>query len=279
MTELYLQTSYRISRAVTKSYSTSFSWATALLEREKRDAIYSIYGFVRLADEIVDTFHGHDQKLLLDNFERDYNDAFNSGISLNPVLFAFHRTVTKYRIPGDYVKAFISSMKADLEKNRYENRSEMLEYIYGSADVVGLMCLKVFCDGDEKLFVELEQPAKKLGTAFQKVNFLRDFKNDLENLDRTYFPELVDQRMTPELKSILVVDIEADFKEAYDGIGKLPGRSKLATLAAYNYFCYLLRKIGKTSVEKLLSGRLRISNAVKLLILLKSLVAYKLKLV
>jgi phytoene/squalene synthetase len=141
------------------------------------------------------------------------------------------------------------------------------------------MCLKVFCDGDEKLFVELEKPARKLGTAFQKVNFLRDFRNDLENLDRTYFPELVDQRMTPELKSILVTEMEADFKDAYKGIRKLPGRSQLATLVAYHYYRHLLRKIGKTSVEKLLSGRIRISNAVKLLIMLKSMVVYLLKLV
>jgi phytoene/squalene synthetase len=170
-------------------------------------------------------------------------------------------------------------MRADLNKKLYLDQAEMSGYIYGSADVVGLMCLRVFCDSDDKLFGDLELPAKKLGTAFQKVNFLRDFKSDIENLDRTYFPELVNRQMTSEVKNELVAGMEADFDEALKGIRRLPGRSKLATLVAYNYYRLLLRKIGKISVEKLLSGRIRISNALKLLIMLKSLVVYRLKLI
>lgn len=277
--EQYIATAFEISRLVTGSYSTSFSWAVSLLEKEKRDAIYAIYGFVRLADEIVDTFHDFDKQYLIGKFESDFQDARSHGISLNPVLYSFLLTIEKYRISQELVDSFLGSMRADLEKKQYLDQTEMSGYIYGSADVVGLMCLRVFCDGNEQLYTELEYPAKKLGTAFQKVNFLRDIRSDLENLDRTYFPELVHQQMTPEVKARLVAGMEADFNEAYKGIRKLPGRSKLATLVAYHYYRYLLRKIGKTSVDRLLSGRIRISNPVKLLILLKSLLVYKLQIV
>ncbi len=277
--EQYISTAFKISRLVTRSYSTSFSIAVSLLEKEKRGAIYAIYGFVRLADEIVDTFHDFDKNYLIGKFESDFQDARSNGISLNPVLYAFLLTIKKYRIPQELVDSFLGSMQADLNKKQYLDHAEISSYIYGSADVVGLMCLRVFCDGDEKLFMELEQPAKKLGTAFQKVNFLRDIRSDLETLDRTYFPELVHQPMTPEIKARLVADMEADFDEAKKGIRKLPGRSKLATLVAYHYYRVLLRKIGHTSVEKLLSGRIRISNAVKVLILLKSLIVYRFRLV
>jgi len=209
---LYNKTSFQISRLVTQSYSTSFSIATSLFEKEMRDAIYSIYGFVRFADEIVDTFQEYDKKYLLEKFENDYYDAVKKGISLNPVLQSFQETVKKYSIPDENIQAFLTSMKFDLVKNHYNDKTEIDKYIYGSADAVGLMCLKVFCNGDDKLYKELEKPAMKLGSAFQKVNFLRDLRNDTRVLGRTYFPEIQDERFDEENKLIVIKDIEKSIK-------------------------------------------------------------------
>ncbi len=193
MEQFYNNLSFRISKLVTRSYSTSFSIAVRFLEKEMRDAIYSIYGFVRFADEIVDSFHGHDKKLILDRFEQDYYEALDRGISLNPVLNSFQITVRKYNIPDSLIQAFLKSMKNDLNVKDYNSAGEIGEYIYGSAEVVGLMCLLVFLNGDERLYRELEEPARKLGSAFQKVNFLRDLNADINHLGRRYFPETIGQ--------------------------------------------------------------------------------------
>lgn len=277
--QLYYKTTYNISKLITQSYSTSFSIATSLFEKEMRDAIYAIYGFVRFADEIVDTFHDYDKKYLLEKFESDYYDAVNQGISLNPILQSFQQTVKKYNIPDEYIQAFLTSMKYDLVKNDYSDKVEADIYIYGSADVVGLMCLKVFCNGDVNLYNELELSARKLGSAFQKVNFLRDLKNDIEVLDRRYFPEIQQQKFDEKSKLVVIQDIENDFSSAYVGIKKLPKRSKLAVLIAYYYYMSLLKKIKKTEADKIIESRISISNFKKMLLLLKAMFVYKLRLI
>jgi len=232
-----------------------------------------------MADEIVDTFHDYDKKYLLQKYESDYYDALKKGISTNPVLNSFQRSVKKYVIPDQHVKAFLESMKADLSKSTYNSGTEMAEYVYGSADVVGLMCLRVFCKGNEKLYGQLEAPARKLGSAFQKVNFLRDLKYDAEDLGRQYFPELTRSVMDESVKLNLIQDIENDFSEAYRGIKILPGRSKLAVLIAYYYYRSLLKKIRHTPADDILKSRIRISNLRKIALLLKASFHYKLKLV
>lgn len=279
MIQLYHQTSYKISKLVTNRYSTSFSFATRLFRPDIREAIYSIYGFVRFADEIVDTFHEFDKEYLLKKFEEDYDDALQKGISLNPVLHCFSRTVQKYEIPDVQVRAFLRSMKTDLLKNRYNSHSEMEDYIYGSADVVGLMCLKVFCNGNQELYKKLEFPAMKLGSAFQKVNFLRDLKNDMEMLHRYYFPEVAKSGLNDDVKHLLIEDIEQDFKTALEGIRQLPNRSRLAVLIAYYYYRILLKKIRRTPTQKILQTRIRVSNPKKILLLLKAMFVYKFRLV
>jgi 15-cis-phytoene synthase len=279
MMDLYHSTTFDISKLITKAYSTSFSFATILFEKETRLAIYGIYGFVRFADEIVDTFHDYDKKYLLEKFENDYTDALKHGISLNPVLHSFQLTVKKYHIPDEHIRAFLKSMKADLDKNVYVNNSEITEYIYGSADVVGLMCLKVFCDGNDKLYRKLVFPAMKLGLAFQKVNFLRDIKDDMEKLDRRYFPQLQNKLMNEDIKISIISEIENDFNIAYKGIKELPGKSKLAVLIAYYYYQALLFKIKKAKAQKILETRIRISNRKKVILLFKAILVYKLNLV
>lgn len=276
---LFDKLSFNTSREITKTYSTSFSMATRMFDRETRQAIYSIYGFVRVADEIVDTFHAYDKKHLLEKLENDYEDAVKHGISMNPVLQSFQQTVKKYRIPGSHVSAFLTSMKYDLDKNLYNTRPEMAEYIYGSADVVGLMCLKVFCNGNDSLFQQLEIPAMKLGSAFQKVNFLRDLKTDIEELGRKYFPEITSEHLNENIKTTLIKDIENDFETAIPGIKLLPGRSKLAVITACYYYRALLNKIKKTPAPAILVSRIRISNPRKLFLILKALIAYYLKLI
>jgi phytoene/squalene synthetase len=274
---LFNNTAKDISRLVTRNYSTSFYTASSLLAKEIREAIFSIYGFVRFSDEIVDTFHEYNKKNLIEKFEKDYYDAVKDGISLNPILNSFQETVQKYGIPDEYVQAFLSSMKNDLEKKDYGNRSEMNEYIYGSADVVGLMCLRVFCNGNDDLFNELEKPAMKLGSAFQKVNFLRDLKNDMENLDRSYFPDINREVFSEEVKSRIVGDIEDDFREALEGIRRLPSSSRLAVAVAFYYYRSLLRKIKSRSADDIIARRIRISNFKKILLLIKTWLLVKLR--
>lgn len=272
----YTKLCFDVSKKITKNYSTSFYLATKLFDTETKVAIHSIYGFVRLADEIVDTFHNFDKVKLLKKFEQDYYDAFRSGICLNPILNSFQLTVKKYEIPDVYIREFLSSMKADLDKKKYVSKSEMDEYIYGSADVVGLMCLKVFCKSDLNLFQSLVIPAMRLGSAFQKVNFLRDIKEDTEILERIYFPQLTDKKIDEITKNEIVADIEKDFIEAYKGIKKLPSSSKPAVLIAYKYYFQLMKKIKKTPASELKNKRIRISDGAKTFIYISTLVKYKL---
>lgn len=257
-------------KSVTQLYSTSFYSAIQLLRSDIRKPICSIYGLVRLADEIVDTFHAFDKQLLLKNFKKDTFDAIKNGISLNPVLQSFQQTVNRYNIGNELIEAFFDSMEKDLNKNVYENQSEFKEYIYGSAEVVGLMCLYVFCDGNIALFNSLKVYAKALGSAFQKINFLRDLRSDVEDLNRTYFPGFESSKFNNNLKQSIEKDIEADFKLAYTGVKRLPLNSRFGVYVAYRYYLALFKKVKKTNSKTILKKRVRISNHMKMVILLKA---------
>ena len=278
MKQLFDTSSYSCSRLVTKTYSTSFSKAITLLAPSVRPAIYAIYGFVRCADEIVDSFHSYNQEELLKEFEQNYYKALERKISLNPLLNAFQEIVHSYKL-YDLVDSFMHSMKMDLHKNSYQSVEEYKDYIYGSADVVGLMCLKVFCDGDQEKFDELVTPAMKLGSAFQKVNFLRDLREDTETLGRNYFSELNSKEFCDKEKRRIIEDIEVDFKTAFEGIKRLPGKSKLAVLLAYYYYRVLLNKLKKTPASVIMQNRVRIPNYKKMLIMVKAKTLYNLGLV
>ena len=273
----FIHNSYKVSELITKQYSTSFSIATSLLEKDKRQAIYAIYGFVRLADEIVDSFHGFDKSYLLQKLNEDLLFALENNISTNTILVAFADTVKNYNISHEHIQAFLDSMKKDLTKTGYENFDELDSYIYGSADVVGLMCLKVLCNGQNSLYNSLEVPAKKLGSAFQKVNFLRDLKHDLQKLGRSYFPGISENPFDINSKKMIEESIKNDFKEAWPGIKQLPGRSKLAVALAYHYYKSLFNKIIRATPEKVLEKRVRISNFRKYLIIVKVGIMYKAK--
>ncbi|MBS2096917.1 phytoene/squalene synthase family protein [Carboxylicivirga linearis] len=275
MKQLFDTSSYSCSRLVTKTYSTSFSKAITLLAPSVRPAIYAIYGFVRYADEIVDSFHSYNQEELLKEFEQNYYKALERKISLNPILNAFQEIVHSYKL-YDLVDSFMHSMKMDLHKNSYQSVEEYKDYIYGSADVVGLMCLKVFVRGNEKRYTELEPYARRLGSAFQKVNFLRDFKDDTETLGRSYFPNLQSYNLDDSVKREIIKDIEDDFAEAYKGIVKLPIEGRLGVYLAYRYYMRLLRELKLADSKKILKERIRVNNFLKLEILLKSYVRYKL---
>jgi len=266
----YINSSFKTSKIFTKTYSTSFSMATGLLQGRHRDAIYAIYGFVRLADEIVDTFHGYDKKLLLTQFESELKQSIEMGISLNPILQSFQIVVNNYNIPYSLIDSFLTSMKSDLETKDYSNGKDAGRYIFGSAEVVGLMCLLVFCNGNQQQYQELKEPAQKLGSAFQKVNFLRDIKDDTELLGRNYFPNLTTNYLNEESKKQIIAEIEIEFNEAYKGIKKLPGSSRTAVLLAFMYYKNLLRKIARTHSKTILKRRVRISNARKMLLLVKA---------
>ena len=271
--------SFVVSEHVTKKYSTSFYTASRLFDKEVREGIFSIYGFVRFADEIVDTFHEYDKNYLLDKFERDCYEALTLGISLNPVLNSFQKTVKKFGISHKLVEYFVASMRKDLNKKVYLSKNESDDYIYGSADVVGLMCLKVFCRGNEELFNELEKPAMKLGSAFQKVNFLRDLKNDTEILGRQYFHQINGHGFDEMAKNQIIADIEIDFKEALQGLKKLPDNSRMAVYIAYSYYSALLQKIKKASTHDILTERIRISDTKKLFLMIKSILFTKLNMI
>lgn len=274
--DLYNDISFRTSKLITKKYSTSFSIAVSYLSQEMRQSIYSIYGFVRLADEIVDTFHTVNQKLVLDDFEKEYYKTLENGISMNPVLQSFGITVIKYQFPPELVDSFLKSMKADLSKQVYDTNSELDIYIHGSANVVGLMCLLVFLNGDKQRYMELKDSAMKMGSAFQKVNFLRDLKSDTQGLNRLYFPDVDMDNFTEEVKQKLIDDIENDFDEAVKGIRELPGRSKLATFIAFTYYKQLLKKLKQTPAEKIVKTRIRVPDSKKFILLEKAVMKYKL---
>lgn len=277
--ELYNKTSFQVAERVTRNYSTSFYTASLLFEPEIRRAIFSIYGFVRVADEIVDSFHDFDKAALLNKFEKDYYDALSDGISTNPVLQSFMVTVKQYNIDDSHIQAFLQSMRTDLGKHDYGSLTEINHYIYGSAEVVGLMCLKVFCKGDQLLYKELEGSAARLGAAFQKVNFLRDLKDDIEQLDRRYFPHIGKNNFNESTKEEIINDIEIDFNEAIKGLRKLPSSSKLAVSVAYLYYRALLLKIKRTPSSGILTQRIRIPNTQKTAIILKALAYNTLKLI
>ncbi|MCV9928952.1 phytoene/squalene synthase family protein [Flavobacterium sp. LS1R49] len=279
MKQLYDNVSFKCSKLVTQNYSTSFSLAVYMLAPSIRDAIYSIYGFVRFADEIVDSFHGFDKKYLIDDFEKEYYKAIDAGISLNPILNSFQQTVKQYNITDDLIQSFLKSMKSDLIKSDYHNKEEIEDYIYGSADVVGLMCLKVFVAGNDSKYEKLKMEAMRLGSAFQKVNFLRDLKDDTLILNRNYFPGVDLNSFDENTKNKIIKEIEDDFKIAYQGIVKLPVEAKFGVYTAYIYYKKLLKKLENTPCHEIGNERIRVSNYSKAGLLAKSFVSYKLRMV
>ena len=280
MKDLFDDVSDGCSKLVTQKYSTSFSLAVNMLSPKIRADIYNIYGFVRFADEIVDTFHDYNKVDLMAHFEKDYYAAKSQGISLNPILNSFQKTVSRYDIPDEMVQAFLKSMKADLHKTEYTTKEEYDEYIYGSADVVGLMCLKVFVNGDDKMYEDLKDAAMRLGSAFQKVNFLRDLKDDYEVLNRSYFPNIDLGKLDATSKDLIIDEIEADFEYAFsNGILNLPTEAKFGVYMAYRYYRRLLKKLHKIPSEKIMDSRVRISDPMKINLLARSYVKYKLNII
>tara|TARA_R110001632_G_scaffold78767_11_gene176543 strand:+ start:2207 stop:3046 length:840 start_codon:yes stop_codon:yes gene_type:complete len=267
------------AKAVTQSYSTSFASATKMLSPVIRQDIYNIYGFVRFADEIVDSFHDYDKPVLFDRFEQDLEFALIDKISLNPILNAFQETVHRYGIERHLITAFMKSMRLDLSKSDYLTEAEYKDYIYGSADVVGLMCLTVFVQGDRKQFEELKESAMSLGSAFQKVNFLRDLKADFEGLSRTYFPDTNLAELDEASKQKIIEDIEADFAKGLAGIHKLPVEAKFGVYTAYRYYRKLLKKLKRLPSAEIKNARVRVPDYVKVSLLARSYVKYRLNLI
>ena len=278
MKKIFDEVSYSCSEKVTKTYSTSFSLATRLLSQNIRRDIYNIYGFVRFADEIVDSFHDYDKKELFEDFSIDLDKALKNKIHLNPILNSFQHTFHKYDIDISLVDAFMKSMKMDLSKKKYSTVKEFKEYIYGSADVVGLMCLKVFVQGNQKLYLSLKESAMSLGSAFQKVNFLRDLKADKEDLNRSYFPNTSFKNLDEKDKDFIISDIENDFSKGLDGIKNLPIEAKFGVFMAYRYYNQLLKKLKKTPATEIINRRIRVPNLKKLELLTRSYVKYQLNL-
>jgi phytoene synthase len=278
MMQLFHNVSEKCSRVTTEEYSTSFSSAIRLLHHDIRRPIYNIYGFVRFADEIVDTFHDHDKPELLHQFMLETFAAIDRGLSLNPILHSFQLTVRKYEIDLELIKAFFRSMKMDLEKNLYD-QNEYSEYIYGSAEVVGLMCLFVFCEGDKKLYAKLKPAAQSLGAAFQKVNFLRDVKADYSDLNRIYFPGVDFGNFTSVMKSEIEAEIALDFKRAYAGIVLLPWKARFGVYVAYKYYLSLFLRIKRIQASKIMRERIRIPNYLKAIIVVRAGLKNQLKLI
>ncbi|OFZ61104.1 MAG: phytoene synthase [Bacteroidetes bacterium RIFCSPHIGHO2_02_FULL_44_7] len=277
MKHLFDTYSYDASRRVTKKYSTSFYAGIKCLDRRIRKDVHAIYGLVRFADEIVDSFHDFDKEILLEEFRLATFEAIDRKISLNPILNSFQYTVNKYSIDHALIEQFFASMAMDLRPVDYTNESYQL-YILGSAEVVGLMCLKIFVYGDDAEFQRLKPAAMKLGSAFQKINFLRDLRSDYNELGRTYFPDLDTRNMLPEDKQLIEREIEADFKEAYAGIIQLPKSSRFGVYLSYVYYTKLLRRIQRKSATDLLSKRIRVSNNAKALLFAKSYILNRINL-
>lgn len=277
MIQLFHTASDKCSKVITAEYSTSFSAAIRLLHPGLRCSIYNIYGFVRVADEIVDSFHEHDKAALLADFKIQTFKAIADGISTNPILHSFQKVVNEYQVDQELVHAFFDSMQMDLHQTQYDAR-QYQEYIYGSAEVVGLMCLYVFCGGDKVLFNRLKPFARALGAAFQKINFLRDISADYQGLNRTYFPGVDFQNFTTNMKNSVEEDVKLDLAKAYEGIQQLPVSSRYGVLLAYNYYNSLFRKIQKAKPVVLLQRRMRVPGHQKLLIFLKTGLHYKMKL-
>lgn len=275
MFELFESTSLNCSKTITNSYSTSFSLGIRMIAKDYRWAIYGIYGFVRLADEIVDSFDRDDKAELLMKFKADTYEAIDKGISLNPILQTFQKAANKYGIGKDLIEPFFVSMEADLYKkdHSFETYSE---YIYGSAEVVGLMCLKVFCDGDNSVCESLKHPARALGAAFQKVNFLRDIKSDVEDRGRIYFPKLDLSKFDEDIKQEIIDDVRKDFREAYAGIKQLPASCRFGVYTSYKYYLRLLEKIERVNAREIMKKRIRVANAEKMALLADSFFRFKL---
>lgn len=270
MIQLYHNTSFAQSKLLTEAYSTSFSLGIKTFSKEYRNPIYAIYGFVRIADEIVDTFHQHGKVSLMNKFREDTFEAINNGISTNPILHSFQSVVNEYKIDHKLIDAFLKSMEMDLDNSSYK-RDAYDEYIYGSAEVVGLMCLKVFTRENENKFAALVYPAKMLGSAFQKVNFLRDIKNDLKERGRIYLPDVNhEESISNHSKAKLEEEVKKEFHEALKGIIRLPVGVKLGVYSAYLYYYFLFKKIQKLKVDELMKTRVRISNFTKIILLIKS---------
>ena len=269
MIDLYNQVCELCSELTTKRYSTSFSMGIRLFDKKFRKPIYNIYGYVRFADEIVDTFHDHDKAELLKQFREDTDKALDGRISLNPILQSFQRTVHEYNIEREHIYAFLDSMEMDLSDYKYD-QSLYEKYIYGSAEVVGLMCLKVFCEGDEALYKELEPFAKSLGSAFQKINFLRDIKSDFEERGRVYFPGVRYETFSENCKKTIEADILMDFEMGLEGIKRLPRGAKLGVYLAYVYYTNLFKKIKNCPAVRVQEERIRVRNRRKIVLLASS---------
>jgi phytoene/squalene synthetase len=278
MKKLFDELSYKVSKTTTKQYSTSFSLGILVLSPKIRNSIYAIYGYVRLADEIVDSFHGFDKQKLLSRFQEETMLALEEKISLNPILQSFQETVHKYQIDHQLIDQFLRSMEMDLHKIDY-NSDLYKEYILGSAEVVGLMCLQVFVDGNKEEFEKLKPFAMTLGSAFQKVNFLRDMKDDYYVLGRTYFPNVDITEFDQKVKSGIEKEIGEEFLEALEGIKKLPRSSRFGVYLAYRYYVSLFNKIKKTSACKIINQRIRISNSRKLSLMMGCYVEYKMSII
>ena len=278
MKEMFDQLSANCSKLTTKSYSTSFSFGIYFLGKELRPPIYAIYGFVRLADEIVDSFHNYDKKFLLEKFNRDTFEAIDLGISLNPVLNSFQKVVNEFQIDHQLIHQFLKSMEMDLQDQFY-TQDLYKEYILGSAEVVGLMCLKVFTNGSEDEYNRLKPFAMKLGSAFQKVNFLRDVKADLQSLNRNYFPNVNLAAFCDNEKRVIEQEIENEFQEALIGIKMLPASARNGVYLAYIYYKKLFNKIKGLSAEKIMTERIRISNHHKIGLMFDSMIRHKLNVI
>lgn len=276
MFHLFEKTSAACSRIITEQYSTSFSLGIRMLHPGYREPIYNIYALVRYADEIVDSFHRFDKALLLRKFKQETYEAIEMGISMNPVLYSFQKTVNEYRIPRDLIDAFFKSMETDLHCSVHEKESYE-EYIYGSAEVVGLMCLKVFAGGDEGLYKKLKSPARALGAAFQKVNFLRDMKNDHDELGRVYFPGVDFSQLKTEAKQQIEEEIKKDFDRAMEGIRMLPAGARGGVLLAYKYYVNLFDRIRQVPPAKIQTTRIRVPDAQKVFLLLTTYLQQKLE--
>lgn len=274
MKKLFDELAYEVSKKTTEKYSTSFSLGILALKPTIRKNIYAIYGYVRLADEIVDSFHGYDKEKLLNRLTIETETALQEGISLNPILQSFQETVREYNIDRSLIAQFLHSMSMDLHQVDY-NSELYNEYIYGSAEVVGLMCLQVFTEGNRKQFDELKPYAMKLGSAFQKINFLRDIKEDYQTLGRSYFPNVDMELFDRDIKYQIEKEIEEEFAEALIGIKKLPNSSKFGVYLAYKYYLLLFSKIKKKSPVEILENRTRVPNAEKAYVALKSYLRYK----
>ncbi|WP_323755396.1 phytoene/squalene synthase family protein [Roseivirga sp.] len=276
MMDLFNQTSLECSKLITQRYSTSFTLGIKTLDKKFHLPVYAIYGFVRYADEIVDTFHDYDKKTLLQNFKAETYKAIEDGVSFNPVLHSFQLMVNKYQIDHDLIEAFLHSMELDLEETTYD-QTGYDQYIYGSAEVVGLMCLKVFCENNQALYDSLVGPAKKLGAAFQKVNFIRDIKSDFEERGRVYFPGVDFNDFTKQTKKEIEEDIQRDFDEALEGILRLPKGAKLGVYLAYRYYLKLFRKIKRLPASRIKEERIRIKDSMKMGILVMTYFQHRIK--